>query len=357
MAGSNETKREWTIRDYQEGDEEQILELLGTAESDPKNKQSWKWMYQDGPLGPAVIMLAEEKHRIIGHIAFIPVPIKIKDQVNRALHGVGLRIHPDYRRQGVFVSLITAMKERLKGFYRSIDYGTPSDQSRLSLVNLFNVKEICEIPSLFKVIDWGVILKSHYRIPVFIGKLLGYAWERVFGRASPPKDANIEIEEIFSFDERINQFWEKASKLKNIMIVKDMKYLNWRYISKIGREYKIFIAKKQQEIAGYIVLKLIKGIRSHGIIVDFFTLPGENTVAALLISQAVQYLKEDSAATISCWMLEDTPYYRILRKQGFIRRPGPRLCGGASDPNTSNEFVTNPANWYYVMGDGDGDAL
>jgi hypothetical protein len=206
---------------------------------------------------------------------------------------------------------------------------------------------------LFKVIDWGIILKSHYRIPVFIGTLLGYIWERVTSRASPPKNTDIKVEEVFSFDERINQFWEKASKLKNIMIVKDMKYLNWRYVAKPGNEYRIFMAKKQQEITGYIVLKLIKSIRSRGIIVDFLTLPGEDTTAKLLITRAIQCFKEDGAATIFCWMLKDTPYYGILKKLGFVRRRGPGMYGGSANPNIPKEFVLNPANWYYVMGDGD----
>jgi predicted N-acetyltransferase YhbS len=353
MVGSSESKQEWTIRNYREGDEEQILELRGIALSGPKNKQWWKWMYQDGPLGPAVIILAEAKQKIIGQHASLPVPIKIKDQVTRGSHGIDLMVHPDYRHQGIFITLDKTLNESLKGTYRSISYGTPNDQSRPGFVNRLNAMEIGEVPILLKVIDWSTVLKSRYKIPVVIGKLLGYVWEGITGRATPPKDTDITVEEVFSFDERINQFWEKASKLKNIMIAKDMKYLNWRYVAKPGNEYKILMAKKQQEIAGYIVLKLKKDIRSHGYIVDLLTLPGESTAASWLITRALKSLKEDGAATISCWMLEDTPYYGILRKLGFVRRTGPLLCSRVIDMNIPKEFVTNPANWYYVMGDGD----
>jgi GNAT superfamily N-acetyltransferase len=147
MVGSTESEREWTIRNYREGDEEQILELRGVALSGPKNKQWWKWMYRDGPLGPATIALAEVKHRIIGHMASVPVPIKIKDQVTRGGHGVDLMVHPDYRRQGIFVALTKAMVEYSKGIDskgidKSIGYGVPSDQSRPGMVNRFHVKEI-----------------------------------------------------------------------------------------------------------------------------------------------------------------------------------------------------------------------
>jgi predicted N-acetyltransferase YhbS len=353
MTEPSEPKREWSLRVYREGDEEQILALRGIVLSGPKDKQWWQWMFRDGPLGPAAIILAEAKQKIIGHHAFLPIPIKIKDQVTRGSHGVDLMVHPDYRHQGIFISLGKTLNEFSKGTYRSISYGTPNDQSRHGFVNRLNAMEIGKVPILLKVIDWGNILKSRYKIPVFIGKTLGYVWEGITSRTSPPKNADIEVEEVFCFDERINKFWEKASQLKSIMIVKDMKYLNWRYVAKPGKEYKILIVKKHQVIVGYIVLKLKKVNPSSGYIVDLLTLPGEDTAATLLITRAIQSLKEDGAATISCWMFKETPYYGILRKLGFVHRTGPLLCSRVVDANIPKEFITNPANWYYVIGDDD----
>jgi hypothetical protein len=353
MVESSEPKREWSLRVYHEGDEEQILALRGMVLSGPKDIQWWRWMYRQGPLGPAAIMLAEVNQKIIGHHAALPIPIKIKDQVTRGGHGVDLMVRPDYRNQGIFITLGKTMNESLKGIYRSITYGTPNNQSRHGFVKRLNAMEIGEVPLLVKVIDWGTVMKSRYKIPVFIGKLLGHACEFITGRASPIKNADMVVEEIFFFDERIDKFWEKASQLKSIMIAKDMKYLNWRYVAKPGKEYRILMVFKHQEIAGYLVFKLKKDVPAIGYIVDLLTLPGEETAARLLITKAVQSLKEDGAATISCWMLEETPYYRILRKLGFVRRTGPILCSRVVDQNIPKEFITNLTNWYYVMGDDD----
>lgn len=353
MVAKNKPEREWLIREYREGDEEQILKLQGIVMSDSKDKQWWQWMYRDGPLGPARIFVVEAKQRIIGHTAMIFVPIKIRDQVTRSTHGVDLMVHPDYRRQGLFITLHTNLLGAVSARRGGISYGTPNDQSRPGFVKRLSLMEICEVPRLLKVVDWGIVLKSRYRIPVFIGKLLGSAWERMTGCVSLGKDIGIEIEEVFSFDERIDKFWEKASKMKDIMVIKDMKYLNWRYVAKPGKEYKILIAKKQQEIVGYTVLKVEKNVPPRGYIVDLLIVPGESRVAEALITRAIRHLKEDGAATVSCWMLPDTPYYRTLKKLGFVRRTGPLLCARIFDPNIPKEFVTNAANWYYAMGDGD----
>jgi len=234
-----------------------------------------------------------------------------------------------------------------------ISYGTPNDQAHLGFAKRLQSLDICEVPLLVKVIAWGNVLKRRFGIPTFIGNLLGYAWERMTNRTSPSKNTDVEVEQISSFDERIDKFWLKASKIKNIMVIKDMKYLNWRYVAKPGNEYKIFVAKRQDEIAGYIVFKLERSVLNRGFIVDLLTLPDEDTVTEVLTARAVGYLKEEGAAMISCWMLQDTPYYRTLRKLGFIRRSGPCLIVRIFDRNISKEFVKNPSNWYYVMGDDD----
>jgi GNAT superfamily N-acetyltransferase len=351
MNEANEPKREWSIREYRESDEEQILELRKIVFNENRDKQWWQWIHRNSPFGPATIIVAEINGRIIGHHATIPVPIKIGDQATRGSHGIGLMVHPDYRRQGLFIAMANALRLSPSVGYRSISVGTPSDQAHSGFVNKLNVSEICEVPNLVKVIDWGTVLKQHYKIPAFAGRPFCYIREQFMYRMPSPKDNGIKIEEVTSFDERIDTFWQKASKMKNIMIIRDRKYLNWRYVANPGNKNKIWMATKQQEIAGYIVSNLEKGVLARGYIVDILTLPGEDRVARLLIARAIRYLKEEGAATISCRMLPDTPYYRILRKMGFVRRPGPCLCSTIYDPNIPKEFVKNPANWYHVIGD------
>jgi GNAT superfamily N-acetyltransferase len=351
MNEANVVEREWTTRRYREGDEDQILELRGLVTGDPRSKQWWQWMCRDGPSGPAAIMLAEAKQKIIGHYAAILFPLKIGDKATKGGHGIDLMVHPDYRNQGVFTVMLKTLAATINDV--SINFGTPNDQSRPGFNKHLQALEICEVPLLVKVTDWGSLLKGRYGIPVYAGKLLGFARELIIGRASPAKNAQVEIEQVASFDERIDKLWMKASKLKNIMVIKDKKYLNWRYVAKPGNEYKRLIAKRQDEIAGFIVFNFEKGSPDRGYIMDILTAPGEDAVGETLITRAVACLKADGAAMISCLMLQDTPYYRTLRKLGFMRRPGAGLCVRVFDRNIPREFVKDPGNWYYVIGDDD----
>jgi len=242
------------------------------------------------------------------------VPLKVGGRTTLGAHGIDLMVHPDYRRQGIFKTLGMKLRGLTRAKEWSLTYGTPDDESYQGFVTRLNVLDIGELPFLFKIIDLSAILKNRYRIPVFIGKMLGYAWESITNGRRSPEDTEIKIDEVFSFDEQIDKFWEKASKLKSIMVIKDMKYLNWRYVAKPGKEYKILIAKKQEEIAGFIVLKLVKGAPSRGYIADLLTLPGEGTVAESLIARVIRYFKEEGAVSVSCWLFQNTTYYGILRK-------------------------------------------
>jgi GNAT superfamily N-acetyltransferase len=357
MSESNVIKKHWDIREYRDGDEEQILELRGVTLGDSKNIQWWNWIYRNGPDGPAKFWLAVANKKIVSINPSLPFRMKIENQVYKSGLGFDIMTHPDYQRQGILSALSLVHFEYVVKNGVSITFGTSIPQ-RLPIYQKLKIPHdmyaICQPPLLVKVINWGSVLKTRYHIFPFIGNSIGYIWERITVRTTSIQDHDTEIIPISSFDESINEFWQKASELKKIMIVRDMKYLNWRYVEKPGNEYKIFAAKRQNEIVGYIVLKVVKETITRGFIVDLFTISGEDVVAELLINKAIGYLRKEGVVSILCLMLQDTPYYRILRRLGFTRRKsGIQLNIRIFDQNLSKEFVKDSGNWYYTWGDGD----
>lgn len=357
MSESNVIKKQWHIRKYQEGDEDQILELRGATLGVSRNIPWWNWIYKNGPDGPALFYLAVDNQMIIGINPGLPLRMKIGNQVYKSVLGFDVMTHPDYQRQGVLSALGPIHTENLLKNGVSISYGSSTPQrypvyQKMKLS--YDIFGICQPPLLVKVINWGEVLKTRYGIPSFAGNLFGYVWERMTNPISSIQNGNIEIEQISSFNESIDTFWLKASEIKQIMIVRDMKYLNWRYVKKPGKDYAIFVAKRQKEIIGFIVVRSETDIMTRGFIVDLLTLPDEGIVATGLITRAIEYLQKKGAANVLCLMLQDTPYYGILRKMGFTQRDsGIQLNIRIYDRSLSTEFVTNPGNWYFVWGDTD----
>lgn len=357
MKESGEAKPRWAIREYRDGDEEQILELREATLGDPRNMQWWNWMYKNGPDGPATFWVAEAEGKIVGINPGLPLRIKVKDRVCRSILGFDIMTHPDYQRQGILNTLANIGTSYRVEHGFNLDHGTSTPQrfpvyQKLKITHKHIV--VCQPPLMVKVINWGQVLKACLRIPVFLGKLLGYIWERLIIRTSSLPDTDIQVERISAFNEDIDEFWLKASELKDIMFVRDRKYLNWRYVEKPENEYAIFLARRQQEIVGFIVLKIVINNMKRGFIVDLLTLPDEDSVAEVLINRAVEYFRGEEADLLLCLMFQDTTYYRVLRKLGFTHRySGIQLNVRVFDTDISKEFIGDSGNWYFVFGDTD----
>lgn len=168
-----------------------------------------------------------------------------------------------------------------------------------------------------------------------------------------PVIEDVEITEAKRFDDRINYFWERVSKCFRIIVVRDEKYLNWRYFKKPDSNFKVVLAERDGKVQGYIVFSSKGG---EGFIVDLLVYPHRLNVAQKLVSTAVRHFQEEKVHRIICLMLKNNPYYRMLRTNGFIRIPS-KFGFGVSIYSPSKipaEFLKNPDNWYLTLGDTDG---
>jgi hypothetical protein len=352
MMGSGESKEKFSVRRYRESDEKSIRELRGISLSSERDRAWWKWQYIDNPSGPAIVWLAEVNKQLAGHYAILPLSMIIGNKPDTGALSVDTMTRPDYQRQGIFVTLANKTYDDALNKKISIVCGTPNDQSYPGFAGSLQWFEICNVPMLVKVIDWGATLKKRFNIPVLTGKLLGNVFEKAFSINSRSKDMSITIEQIENFDKSFDEFWLKASEIHKIMIVKNTNYLNWRYIKKPNHGYAIFAAKRQNATAGYIVLNVIRNNPVTGNVIDLLTLPNDNIAAEELIKRAVKYFKQQQAITVSCAMMQNASYYKVLRESGFLRRKSwIRLCARILNPSLSKEYVSNPDNWYWTRGD------
>ena len=355
MNESSTDKLHWAIRKYRDGDEKQIRKLRGITLSGAKNNQWWKWFYKNNPAGPAIIWVAEADNKIIGHAAHVPIRMKIGNQESIGALGVDSMTHPEYQRQGILKKLQEKISESSVEHGICFSVGTCLSQI-MPIYKKLQIIEICDQHLLMKVTSWGMLLKRRFRIPYFLGNIFGYIWEFITNHTSLTDNSNIEIDQIFTFEKSINEFWQKASIQKEIMVIRDMEYLNWRYCENPQEDYRIFVAKREEDIIGYMVLKLDKIDPTRGCIMDLLTLPNNNIVIEALIRKAIPYFKDNGVLIISCFMLPDTQYYQILKKLGFFRwNSDLHFDIDIYNQKLSEEFVTNPKNWYFVRGDTDVD--
>ena len=312
------------IREYGRGDKEGVFALKEAVDGSSFDEQLWNWKFGSGAIRAAKLYVAESRGMIVGLRAFIIEELKVIDELWLSGLGVDTMVHPDFRRCGIAATMAQ------EGFRRMGEEGMPI---LLSFPNdvAFKVysrkrpywRHICSVPLLAKPLNVDNILRGYIRNP-FLRRLTNLpvkAALKVLSRSKLSKSEDLLLRKVDVFDSQFDNFWERASKQYDIGVVRDRKFLNWRFVDKPGDGYSIFSAERGEEIQGYIVLKNAEmfGLRL-GLIVDILTV-GEDSIADSLLAEAIDYFTEMKIEVIGCLMLKHAPYFRALRKAGFISVP------------------------------------
>jgi len=352
----------WLVRDYQEGDEEQIFELVKAVQGEgvPEKERwlkGWVWMFVDNPDNTSIIWLAERDGKIVGQYPAIIETLKVEDKIIKGAQLIDTMTHPQYRRQGICSTLgKKALNKMEKGGVQFV-YCFPTQE-----VYPLHIKsgwlDVCTFQVMVKPLNLKNILRKYFvrnklLLNIFTagGNLI---IKTFFMSKKVPEERMSKIREITSFDDRINGFWNKISRNYNIIRIRDKKYLNWRYVDVPNTNYAIYIAEEEDEICGYIVL----GCRDEnsltwGYIYDIIAPTGKEDIIQCLITKAVEYFREANVDAITTKMVASEVYRKSFLRNGFIPRfrfKGRFIAYNASK-ELSDEFLKNPKNWFIQLGD------
>jgi hypothetical protein len=354
-------KGTWSIREYNKGDEEGIVELFKIT-GIPITIKDWLWKFRDNPFG-SFIWVGEHDGQIVGHVAYLPVSMKIGDRTGVGCQTVDVVIHPKFRRRGMFLALQEA--ERMQADKRGVDaiYGFPNNPSGHLKVGgartrarkeptLVKFLDANKLPSMIIGLRGPKILEIAARIllKIFLGIMSLYS--RI---VSPPNNnysfEDIEISTIKSFDDRIDDFWKTVSGHYDVIVIRNKKYLNWRYFEKSNAEYTVLLAEKYGKILGYVALThKVERNSKTGYIVDI--LASSANALDLLISKSIEYFKKENVALIRCLMLKNNVCYKILGSCGFIP-VGSIWFVTRSHPCLPETLFHDSQKWYITFGDTD----
>lgn len=322
-------KDSWICRDYQDGDEYQILTLYKQVNDREMALSHWKWKFAESPFGKGIIKLMFDDNWLIGHYAVIPMNVQVQNTVVKAALSVNTMTHPDYERQGIFSYLAeeTYSKCRQDGY--GFVYGFPNENSYYGFTRKLSWTDLGRITPLEKKLGIDKIAK---------------------------KDNNGYIRPVAVFDERVNVLWNKVKDDNQIIVSRTKDFLNWRFVENPAVEYPKFVYQNDTgEISGYFVLKTYaKSGEVKGHIVDMLCINENDTVNSFL-NYSYNYYTERGINSLSCWAPEGSFYAHVLEQEGFIRKEletyfGVRVLDG-SDGFLQNVEQIN--NWHLTMGDSD----
>jgi GNAT superfamily N-acetyltransferase len=351
------------MKQYSPDDKEGVSQLRSVVYGGPFEEDEWVWRYESSPLRPARIYLAESEGMIVGLRIFPFREVKVGNDVWMSVMAVGGMVHPDFQRRGIWSSLMREGLSRLRseGIHLALSFPGTLRHSYAGFCKM-GWSDLGSIPFLAKPL----------RLDGFLSKYVRSEWvkssanriSRSFARTRAgrrsPRASGLSIERLESFDERFDLFWNQVSREQTALMVRDQKYLNYRYFDCPGDRYALFAAFRGEQLAGYIVVRRALPMLdlSIGLIMEIEPM-GDADVAASLLDEAISSLDEEEVDGIGCLMMEHSPCYGMLRRAGFFRVPdrfNPReyhLVVEADPAKFSKAAMAQRGRWYLTWGDFD----
>lgn len=351
-----------TVRESTAADKEGIFKLGEAVHGKPFAEEEWHWKFERHSGIPAKVYVAEADSLIVGLRAFIIERLKIFDRVWLTGLGVDIMVHPDFRRYGIASQVANEAFAQMERSGSPILVGFPNEAAfKVYSRRRSYWRHVCSVPLLVKPLNFDGILRKYIKnflLRALILTLAKVSWS-IFFKGKLHKVQTMAIRQADAFDQRFDQLWEEVCPQYGILLVRDQAFLHWRFKDRPGAGYVIFAAEQEGKLLGYIVLRECQmfGLKI-GFIVDILTI-NQNGVAASLVSKAIEYFKGQNVDAAGCLMLTHTPYYKVLKRSGFVIAPKKAIhkefyFGVQVKPSVlPDEMINRRENWFITFADTD----
>jgi len=315
------TVAEFTIRDYQAGDEARVLTLLhqalGEGSSFMRTAGFWRWKHFENPFGSPQLLLAANE-QVLGLRAFMRWRFRTPSGTVRAVRAVDTSTHPGYRRMGLFSRLTRLSLERAKAGGVDLIFNTPNPQSMAGYLKM----------------GWQLVGRPRLLVkPLRPVRLAAALLQRGNRRGNPEAlsalfaSAPTPVERLFDHADRVERILRFDDGLtgEGIRTDRSLEFLRWRYAAAPSpRYYALWTGPTP--VAGLVIFRpnVRRGLREV-MLCEFLIGYGSAKHARELIRQLSSMVRADylvAAAT------PGTQHWGMLRRSGFLPLPtrvGPNL--------------------------------
>jgi len=319
---------EVTTRLYQEGDDQEIVELLRSSFTSwaelQKPIEYWRWKYRQSPLETHIVVSTVGKEIVgVGHC--IKMKVKLCNRVLISYYDDDYATNPEYRKKGVYKA-VTKFTDKIKKdtqadfcywitrnpivltramIHEQVSFPTPfSDLVRINNIDHFIEKYSIESASFFKS---NFLLNKHLTF--------------IENQSHAPKTDFILVD-LDAFDERFETFWDNIQDDYDYILLRNRDYMNWRFTQNPRVKYKIKAALFGDRVVGYVVLEIDdnKGYLA-GSIFDLLSLRDRVDVIFTLFEEAVNYFDSLNIDCISITTMQGHSYQKIADSLGFVNAP------------------------------------
>lgn len=346
----------WRVRNYTDGDDEAAVRLYQAVYGRHLSLEDYRWKLVHTPwrLPAPNIWVADAGDRLAGHYAATPLRFKLEDETVIVGHTCDAMTHPAFRRQGVFTNVAQAAHEAWARAGVPFMVGVPNNQW-VSRRKPLGYREQFKITWFWRPLRPDRLLAHRLHLPQLPGRLSALTariWQGVWNlRLTTPHD--VQVMAVTCPHPAFDTLWQRLNAHFPALIVRDSAWLTYRYADAPGRDYRIFLASRDNEPQGYIVYRLSREKeRKDGWIADLFTAPRDWEVQRALLHRAIQDMQASGVETARILLSPDVSLTRTIRRAGFWPARG-AFDASLVALEQSIPDLSDAARWFTMAGDYD----
>ncbi|MEM8993189.1 MAG: GNAT family N-acetyltransferase [Acidobacteriota bacterium] len=330
-----ETRRDGFItREYQPGDEDDILRLFAPAFHVRRSPEHWRWKYLQNPWGRTLITTSRTADgELAAHYAAYPVPFldARRGSTLMALQIGDTMTDPRFRRAGRGVSSLLGRCFR-HFFSRHCD-------DRIAFNYGFNTGNIRRFNFQF--------IKGRLARPVDY-------WRR---GPEPPAGAGYRAIAVEDVDGEFDRLLRRVARHYGFLVRRDAAWLRWRYLDcPDAPPFRLIAARRGRKLVGWGVFRRRPAAGGDAgdrlLVVDALFDPRHAGAVADVLRAALD--AEPGVTEVVGWMAPNPPWWRrAVEGLGFVEDREPNDLALIYLPFTHPEVETLLPAAYYAWGDGD----
>ncbi len=344
---------------------EQFQELLSIAFV-RKEKEEYKWYYDLNPYNPPsepnmMYIMKEyegDQNTMIAADGLTPFELYVKGDVLKCAHSVRTITHSSYRKQGLFKTMTENSIKCAKKHGLDIILGFANRNSYPGYQK-FGWETVLTKDLFVLPVNIAEKLKTKVKIGL-VARFANGVYNLYYKNFTRKKHKKRKIQDatVLKLDqvpEDVNEIWDKYKNLYEVLLVRDYKYLNYRYNAMPTEKYTTLIVSSKGEKIGFVILR---GKKTKQIL-EFFTDPMNESYIATLLDAAIDYCNDGETEFIQMMTGFYGKFRKVLDDFNFItniksHRSHYRMMIVLPLTDKVNDtLVKGKEHWHISMGDGE----
>jgi hypothetical protein len=328
-----------------------LSELRDSVLNQKNDPAYWRWCFLKNPNGRSNLIAAVRDGRVVGKVGNVYMRLSVHRQRVTVGQMEGLSVHPSERSwaclRDLFAMSLAERREDNLAFVFGFAVSLSAQLSKwLGGISLGQAPIYSGFLSTVRALE-----ARHVPYPV---SLIGWLAELILGlKTGKISYSDLELRWIENFDNAFDELWTAIERTRILAVVKDAKYLNWRYVECPGRHYKRLAAYRGERLEGLVVFRAVETTKNAYVLELLARDDDPQTMKALLF-RTFQELKTQGTGIVTASFLKGSRAAAVLEELGF-KSWGTRLWNMyiiiSTDPRKASCPELELKNWDFSLGD------